>query len=557
MVAIVAALGAGVFAASSVWEERVGTFSLTAVNYVFTDALTAMVYRTEFQEQSLLAAIGVVTAPRTAAAAPTGGVARSIPVLLYHGIVPNATHVEDVTPAQFKAQMFALKIDGWQTVSIYDFVNAMQGKVTLPPKSFLLTFDDGRKASYYPVDPVLQALGYRATMFVITGHSLAPGNENNPYYLSQSELETMLKSGRWDLQSHGYVGHADYPIDASGNTASFYGNKLWVPSQVSGEATSEYASRLAGDFMNYFTKHEAWPASPGHLETTAEYQNRIYNDLVTAKQDLENKLGPTVVSFAYPFSDYAANTKTDFSGSKTTLVNTVDQIYPVSFYQWFPGGGFSQNYPGVDGQLLKRMEPSNSWSGDYLASLLDEGQAKMLPFMSSSTSTAGWQATWGNASEKAGSLALRAPSSTTGAFAFLDGSGAWKGYTYTAQFDWGGNNESVTLVGDFQENVNDTKYLQCVFEKGNVRIEGDVNNTAIPIATEKDAMIGPGSNKNASIRFTSGGYVQCLWNGGVVASARMPASLPASGGIGAEIWSAAAGTASVTFTNVSVTGATR
>ena len=70
----------------------------------------------------------------------------------------------------------------------------MKGEKNLPEKSFLLTFDDGRKDSYYPVDPILKALDYRAIMFVISGRSLGDEKEVSPFYLSSSELKRMQKA---------------------------------------------------------------------------------------------------------------------------------------------------------------------------------------------------------------------------------------------------------------------------------------------------------------------------------------------------------------------------
>src|SRR3990167_8963661 len=107
--------------------------------------------------------------------------AKSIPVLLYHGIIENADG-SNILLEDFKNQMFALKKAGWQTVNIEDFYAFMRGEKQVPDKSFLLTFDDGRKDSYYPVDPILKALNYRATIFVITGRSLVEKNSEGNFY---------------------------------------------------------------------------------------------------------------------------------------------------------------------------------------------------------------------------------------------------------------------------------------------------------------------------------------------------------------------------------------
>ena len=74
------------------------------------------------------------------------GNARSIPVLLYHGIIIGDSNSTIKSPDginiplnEFEEQMFALKKAGYQTVSMEDFQAFMRGEKQLPEKSFLLT----------------------------------------------------------------------------------------------------------------------------------------------------------------------------------------------------------------------------------------------------------------------------------------------------------------------------------------------------------------------------------------------------------------------------------
>ena len=80
--------------------------------------------------------------------------AKSVPVLLYHGVVDKSDGA-NILPEDFKNQMFVLKKAGWQTITLDDFYAFMRGEKQVPDKSFLLTFEDGRKDSHYPVDPLL------------------------------------------------------------------------------------------------------------------------------------------------------------------------------------------------------------------------------------------------------------------------------------------------------------------------------------------------------------------------------------------------------------------
>ncbi len=73
--------------------------------------------------------------------------ALSVPVLLYHGIVPESDRFS-ITEEVFKDQMFALKKAGYSTITLNEFYGFIHEGKSLPDKSFLLTFDDGRLDSY-------------------------------------------------------------------------------------------------------------------------------------------------------------------------------------------------------------------------------------------------------------------------------------------------------------------------------------------------------------------------------------------------------------------------
>jgi hypothetical protein len=120
-----------------------------------------------------------------------------IPVLVYHGIW-NEPYKNDVTIYNFEDQMRTLKENGYETITLEEFENFVNGKIELPEKSFMITFDDGVKSSYYNTDPILTSLDYNAIMFIITKYSL---DEGSSYYLSLEEIREMLGTGRWDIEA--------------------------------------------------------------------------------------------------------------------------------------------------------------------------------------------------------------------------------------------------------------------------------------------------------------------------------------------------------------------
>jgi hypothetical protein len=135
-----------------------------------------------------------------------------IPVLLYHGVGPESDFKNPIdaqfalSVEGFATQMTLMKHAGFQTVSLQTFTRFVEGEsVNLPPRPFLLTFDDGLANSWTGADGILAKLGFTAVIFVDVG----PVAAGNPQYLTWPELQTMEDSGRWELELHaGRLGHS-------------------------------------------------------------------------------------------------------------------------------------------------------------------------------------------------------------------------------------------------------------------------------------------------------------------------------------------------------------
>lgn len=141
---------------------------------------------------SALVGVGVGPAAQTTVAA---AVTRwHVPVLMYHRVAPASQIGQDlpdlvVSPAVFSAQMTALKRRGWHTITAAQLADAMDAGAAIPPKTFVITFDDGRSDGYRYAFPILKRLGFTATFYVITGRiGRAP-------YLSWSQLQAMQAAG--------------------------------------------------------------------------------------------------------------------------------------------------------------------------------------------------------------------------------------------------------------------------------------------------------------------------------------------------------------------------
>jgi peptidoglycan/xylan/chitin deacetylase (PgdA/CDA1 family) len=84
----------------------------------------------------------------------------------------------------FEKQMQYLKDKGYNTVSMQNLADYFDSGVKIPAKSVLITFDDGYQDFFTDAYPVLQKMGFSATVFVPTGLA------NNPSYLTWDEMSS-------------------------------------------------------------------------------------------------------------------------------------------------------------------------------------------------------------------------------------------------------------------------------------------------------------------------------------------------------------------------------
>lgn len=138
--------------------------------------------------------------PRVPPEAGEGVSELRVPVLMYHhvGTVPaRDPYGLFVSTSTFRAQMQALKNDGWSVVTMPALADAFEGKQTLSEKSVVISFDDGNRDTYTTAFPVLQEFGYDATVFVMTG----PSSNKAASYLPSDLLRALADAG-WTIAPH-------------------------------------------------------------------------------------------------------------------------------------------------------------------------------------------------------------------------------------------------------------------------------------------------------------------------------------------------------------------
>jgi peptidoglycan/xylan/chitin deacetylase (PgdA/CDA1 family) len=268
--------------------------------------------------------------------------AKGVPILMYHGV----TYNYDTTNTQlniFISQMEMLKRDGYKTISIHDLDLFLQAKLSLPPKPIIITFDDGRKDSYYTTDDVLKKLGFKATMFIATGKQ----DTNAHFFLSWDELRKMRDSGRWELEAEGRHSHDKIVIDDKGLIGSYLSSRIY--------------------------DHKTG------LESVKDFDKRIEQDYVDGINDIKNNLGIDPKYYAIPLNDYGQN-PTNYPEEADYNAQLTKKYFKLAFIEAYtPNEDQAHyntyrniyNYPGDDPFTLRRINVRDT-SASQLEKMLDE-----------------------------------------------------------------------------------------------------------------------------------------------------------------------------------------
>jgi peptidoglycan/xylan/chitin deacetylase (PgdA/CDA1 family) len=176
--------------------------------------------------------------------------ARWLPILTFHAIDEQESDIS-MSPGLFRRAMARLKASGGRAVALEEAAARVRQGLPFPRRAFVLTFDDGYESVYREAFPILQALGWPATVFLIAGSvSTFDDDARLPTWkerrmLSWGQVREMHRAG----------------IAMGGHTQS-------------------------------------------HPHLTHLTEDEIAAELVGSKRAIEEALGSSIRSFAYPYGEY-------------------------------------------------------------------------------------------------------------------------------------------------------------------------------------------------------------------------------------------------------------
>ncbi|HHY37445.1 MAG TPA: polysaccharide deacetylase family protein [Clostridia bacterium] len=201
---------------------------------------------------------------------------RSVPVLLYHHLAPESEgkYLDNgaiVPVEEFRQQMEWLREHGYRTITVSELDRFLSRRWGFPPKGVVITFDDGYESVATYAVPILENLGFRASVFVIG--SQVGRNTSELSHLSWEEMKTLSGKGVLEFQNHTFAAH--YLIDGQHPALTEWPENLIV--------------KDLKDLDNAFAEHGL--ARP----VAVAYPYGAYNDVVVgAVKEAGLKMGFTV-----------------------------------------------------------------------------------------------------------------------------------------------------------------------------------------------------------------------------------------------------------------------
>ena len=93
---------------------------------------------------------------------------QTVPVLAYHNFSSTEAGKLTVTQAMFEQQMRFLQEAGYRVITMDQLFDFLEFRGSIPPKSVVITIDDGWLSAYEIAFPILKKYGYPAAFFVYT-----------------------------------------------------------------------------------------------------------------------------------------------------------------------------------------------------------------------------------------------------------------------------------------------------------------------------------------------------------------------------------------------------
>jgi peptidoglycan/xylan/chitin deacetylase (PgdA/CDA1 family) len=312
----------------------------------------------------------------------------SFVALAYEGV---SKRTNEVSAALFSEHLEALRGRGYVPIKLEDVRQLLYEGKPVPQKAVLLTFDHGRKTSYFAADPILKSMGWKAVMFLWTH----PIMNKDSAALLWPYVRIMSRSGTWELGAQSNNGFT--MIAASPH-----------------------------DYLGHFMTTAKWLSEENRFETPVEFANRLAQDHEECLQIIRKETGMKPIAYAYPYGDFGQFESRAVFARRVNL-NLSSKYYPLGFLS----GNLAANTRYSDPKRLNRLRVKPEWAGEDLADFLDRSwpvEGATSSDTNAARLAAAWIVDWGAVKGEKGHMTLYAPAQNTGAKMWLAGSDLTKDF---------------------------------------------------------------------------------------------------------------------------------
>jgi peptidoglycan/xylan/chitin deacetylase (PgdA/CDA1 family) len=135
-----------------------------------------------------------------------------------------------VTTTLFESHLKYLRDNGYRVIPLRELVDYYLGKRgTLPPRSVVITVDDGHISVYREMFPLVRQYHSPTTLFIYPS-----AISNASYAMTWGQLRELKDTGIFDLQSHTFW-HPNFKKEKKKSTPAEYENLIWMQLRKSKE----------------------------------------------------------------------------------------------------------------------------------------------------------------------------------------------------------------------------------------------------------------------------------------------------------------------------------
>jgi len=184
---------------------------------------------------------------------------QSIPVLMYHSVSKTPSKLS-VSPENFDIQLKILAKSGYQSLSLAQF-EAYYNQRKIPPKSVLITFDDGLEDNYTLAAPLLRKYNFIATFF-INGKYI--GSQASHLFVAEDRYKKImspeqlkkLSTQNFDIANHFYSHQPLISLSPAQIKSEYEQNAKFLKQSISPKTKTDFVA---------YPKNKTNPDVTGHL----------------------------------------------------------------------------------------------------------------------------------------------------------------------------------------------------------------------------------------------------------------------------------------------------